>query len=160
MKKMLLVIDLQKSFINPNTEFLISKIDSLVNSGSYDLVVFTKFINDNDSMWVKKLNYKGCISLEDRKIMIDTKDNIVLEKSLYTAYSDNLINLINLFKIDEVHLCGIDTECCVLKTAFDLFENGYNIKVLSGYSACTHGEESNKNALDIIARNIGKSNVV
>ncbi len=160
MKKMLLVIDLQKSFINPNTEFLISKIDSLVNSGSYDLVVFTKFINDNDSMWVKKLNYKGCISLEDRKIMIDTKDNIVLEKSLYTAYSDNLINLINLFKIDEVHLCGIDTECCVLKTAFDLFENGYNIKVLSGYSACTHGEESNKNALDIIARNIGKSNVI
>lgn len=160
MKKMLLVIDLQKSFINPNTEFLISKIDSLVNSGSYDLVVFTKFINDNDSMWVKKLNYKGCISLEDRKIMIDTKDNIVLKKSLYTAYSDNLINLINLFKIDEVHLCGIDTECCVLKTAFDLFENGYNIKVLSGYSACTHGEESNKNALDIIARNIGKSNVI
>lgn len=160
MKKMLLVIDLQKSFINPNTEFLISKIDSLVNSGSYDLVVFTKFINDNDSMWVKKLNYKGCISLEDRKIMINTKDNIVLEKSLYTAYSDNLINLINLFKIDEVHLCGIDTECCVLKTAFDLFENGYNIKVLSGYSACTHGEESNKNALDIIARNIGKSNVI
>lgn len=160
MKKMLLVIDLQKSFINPNTEFLISKIDSLVNSGSYDLVVFTKFINDNDSMWVKKLNYKGCISLEDRKIMIDTKDNIVLEKSLYTAYSTNLINLINLFKIDEVHLCGIDTECCVLKTAFDLFENGYNIKVLSSYSACTHGEESNKNALDIIARNIGKSNVI
>lgn len=160
MKKMLLVIDLQKSFINPNTEFLISKIDSLVNSGSYDLVVFTKFINDNDSMWVKKLNYKGCISLEDRKIMINTKDNIVLEKSFYTAYSDNLINLINLFKIDEVHLCGIDTECCVLKTAFDLFENGYNIKVLSGYSACTHGEESNKNALDIIARNIGKSNVI
>ena len=160
MKKMLLVIDLQKSFINPNTEFLISKIDSLVNSGSYDLVVFTKFINDNDSMWVKKLNYKGCISLEDRKIMIDTKDNIVLEKSLYTAYSNNLINLINLFKIDEVYLCGIDTECCVLKTAFDLFENGYDIKVLSGYSACTHGEESNKNALDIIARNIGKSNVI
>lgn len=160
MKKMLLVIDLQKSFINPNTEFLISKIDSLVNSGNYDLVVFTKFINDNDSMWVKKLNYKGCISLEDRKIMIDTKDNIVLEKSLYTAYSNNLINLINLFKIDEVHLCGIDTECCVLKTAFDLFENGYDIKVLSGYSACTHGEESNKNALDIIARNIGKSNVI
>lgn len=160
MKKMLLVIDLQKSFINPNTEFLISKIDSLVNSGSYDLVVFTKFINDNDSMWVKKLNYKGCISLEDRKIMINTKDNIVLEKSLYTAYSDNLINLINLFKIDEVHLCGIDTECCVLKTAFDLFENGYNIKVLKDYSACTHGKESNKNALDIIARNIGKSNVI
>lgn len=160
MKKMLLVIDLQKSFINPNTEFLISKIDSLVNSGGYDLVAFTKFINDNDSMWVKKLDYRGCISLEDRKIMIDTKDNIVLEKSLYTAYSDNLINLINLFKIDEVHLCGIDTECCVLKTAFDLFENGYNIKVLSGYSACTHGEESNKNALDIIARNIGKNNVI
>lgn len=160
MKKMLLVIDLQKSFINPNTEFLISKIGSLVNSGSYDLVVFTKFINDSDSMWVKKLDYRGCISLEDRKIMIDTKDNIVLEKNLYTAYSNILINLINLFNIDEVHLCGIDTECCVLKTAFDLFENGYDIKVLKDYSACTHGEESNKIALDIIARNIGRSNVI
>lgn len=160
MKSMLLVIDLQKSFINENTLYLVKRVDKLVNSSKYDLIVFTKFINNEDSIWVKKLNYTGCISLEDRKIVVDTKENIVLEKSVYTAYSKKLINIINDNNIELINICGIDTECCVLKTAFDLFENGYDVKVLKDYSGSTHGMKSNKTALSIIARNIGKDNVI
>lgn len=112
MKSMLLVIDLQKSFINENTLYLVKRVDKLVNSSKYDLIVFTKFINNEDSIWVKKLNYTGCISLEDREIVVDTKENIVLEKSVYTAYSKELINIINDNNIELINICGIDTECC------------------------------------------------
>jgi len=50
MKSMLLVIDLQKSFINENTLYLVKRVDKLVNSSKYDLIVFTKFINNEDSI--------------------------------------------------------------------------------------------------------------
>ena len=160
MKSLLLVIDLQKSFINENTKYLIDRINSLVNSSMYDYVIFTKFINKIDSIWVKKLNYIGCLSDKDREIVLDTKDKMILEKDVYTAYSKKLVDYIKSNNIDVIYLCGIDTECCVLKTAFDLFENGYDVKVLKDYSGSTHGMESNNYILDVIGRSIGRDNVI
>ena len=58
MKKLLLVIDAQKSFINEITEPYVKKIQELVNSNKYEKVAFTKFINSKDSIWYKKLKYK------------------------------------------------------------------------------------------------------
>lgn len=160
MKSLLLVIDLQKSFINENTKYLIDRINNLVNSSMYDYVIFTKFINKIDSIWVKKLNYIGCLSDKDREIVLDTKDKMILEKDVYTAYSKKLVDYIKSNNIDVIYLCGIDTECCVLKTAFDLFENGYDVKVLKDYSGSTHGMESNNYILDVIGRSIGRDNVI
>lgn len=93
MKSLLLVIDLQKSFINENTKYLIDRINNLVNSSMYDYVIFTKFINKINSIWVKKLNYMGCLSDEDREIVLDTKDKMIFEKDVYTAYSKKISRL-------------------------------------------------------------------
>lgn len=54
MKKLLLVIDMQKGFINENTNFLIDKIRDLLNNDYFDKIAFTKFINYSDSYFVKK----------------------------------------------------------------------------------------------------------
>ena len=43
MKTLLLVIDVQKTFINENTEFVVSKIQSLIDASLYDMVAFTRF---------------------------------------------------------------------------------------------------------------------
>ena len=37
-------------------------------------------------------------------------------------------------------MCGVDIDCCVLKTAFDFFENDYNVFVLKDLCASTNGE--------------------
>lgn len=157
--KILVVIDLQRAFINSNTEYLVRRIEDLVNSGKFDKIIFTKFINYEDSIYTSKLGYNRCISYDDQSIMIDTRDNIVINKYVYTAYNDEFINNINKDS-DIIYLCGIDTECCVLKTSFDLFENGYDVKVLKEYSGSTHGEESNNYMLEVIGRSIGKGNVI
>ena len=73
MKKLLLVIDVQNDFINGNTEEVLPKIKELVNSDKYDLIAFTRFINDENSIWYKKLHYKGCMTKEGQEIVIDTK---------------------------------------------------------------------------------------
>ena len=160
MKSLLIVIDLQKAFVNDNTKHIVEKINSLINEKKYDETIFTRFVNYNGSIWTQKLNYKECISNDSRELMIDTKDNLIFDKSIYSALTNELKNYIEDNKIDNIYLCGIDTECCVLKTAFDLFENGYNVYVLKDYCACTHGELRHSNAIEILKRNIGDKYVI
>ena len=157
---LLLVIDLQNAFINDNTNHLIKKINNLIHNSRYDNIVFTRFINNNDSIWTKKLNYNECISDESKKIVIDTNNNLVIDKNIYSAFTDKLKKYIIDNNIKNIYLCGIDTECCVLKTALDLFENGYNIYVLKEYCACTRGITRHNNAIEILKSNIGEKYVI
>ncbi len=157
---LLLVIDLQKAFINENTIDVVERIDKLIKDNKYDNIIFTRFINTDNSIWVKKLKYEECISNESKRIVLDTNNNLVIDKNIYSAFSEQLKKYISDNKIDNIYLCGIDTECCILKTAFDLFENGYNVYVLKDYCACTHGEVRHNNAIEILKRNIGEEYVI
>lgn len=115
MKKLLLVIDVQNDFVNDNTKNTLIKIKELVNSNNYDLIAFTRFINDEDSIWYKKLNYKGCMTKEQQKIVIDTENNKIFDKKIYTAVNDELKDYIRENDISEIYLCGFDTDACVQK---------------------------------------------
>ena len=84
-------------------------------------------------------------------------DTLMCERA---TYNDELKNYININNIENIYLCGIDIECCVLVTALNLFENGYNVFVLKDYVYCTHGEERKNNAIEILKRNIGEKNVL
>lgn len=54
-------------------------------------------------------------------------------------------------------MAGIDTDCCVMKTALDLFEIGIKPIVLSHYCASTGGNNIHLAALDMLKRNIGEA---
>ncbi len=160
MSSLLLVIDLQKQFINKHTNFLPAKIDKIIKQNKFEFVVFTKFINSTDSVFCEKLNWKGCLTNESREIVINTGKSKIFEKTIYSALNDELKNYIIKNKITKIYLCGIDTECCVLKTALDLFENNFDVYVLKDFCASTHGKTRHENALKILMRNIGINKVV
>ena len=73
MKKLLLVIDVQKDFINDITIEYTDKIEELINSNKYDDVAFTKFLNNKNSKWYKELKYNGCLDETGQEIVIDAK---------------------------------------------------------------------------------------
>ena len=106
MSKLLLAIDVQKDFINEQTLKTLNKIKRLIDSKKYDIVAFTRFINDEDSIWYKKLNYKGCMTEEDQSIMIDIKNNKVFEKTIYSAMNKELIEYIKENNIERQSLEG------------------------------------------------------
>lgn len=160
MNSLLLIIDLQKVFINKNTRKLPKKINKIINDKKYNKIAFTRFNNFDDSIYVKKLKWKKCINVDDKKIMIDIGNNKVFNKYVYSAVNEEFIKFIKENNITNIYLCGIDIECCVLKTAIDLFELGYNVYVLKDYCTCTHGIIRKNNALKIIKRCIGKDNVI
>lgn len=160
MDNFLLVIDLQNGFMNENTKELPNKIEEIVNSGKYQNIVFTRFVNSVNSIFSKKLNWNGCINDRDIQIVINTKNNKILDKSIYSAVNKNLLDYIEKNNIKNIYLCGIDTEACILKTAFDLFEKEYNVYVLKDYCASTLGIERHNNAIEILKRNIGEKYII
>lgn len=160
MNSLLLVIDLQKNFINENTKSVPDNISNLINTNRFDYVVFTKFVNDINSQFYKILGYKGCLNTEDRRIVIDTNNNKIIEKKIYTALNQELVQFIKEKNIGIIYLCGIDTDACVLKTAIDLFENNYNVKVIEDCSMSHSGIEFHEYAIKMLEKLIGKPNVV
>ena len=159
-KKLLLIIDLQESFINESTKLLPQKIEKLLISNKFDYIVFTKFINDDKSNFYKILNYKGCMTEKDRNIVIDTKNCKIIEKRVYTAYNDELKSYIDSNNIKTIYLCGIDTDACVLKTALDLFENNFDVKVIEDCSMSHSGIEYHISAINMLRKLIGNQNVI
>lgn len=161
MNSLLLVIDLQNQFINKHTKLLPKKIEELINSKKYNFVAFTKFLNSTESIFYKSLNWEGCITTESRELAICSGGGEpIFEKTIYSALNQELKNFIAKNKISKIYLCGIDTECCVLKTALDMFESGLDVYVLKDYCACTRGKHRHNNALKILKRNIGKDKVI
>ena len=160
MNNLLLVIDLQENFINENTKNVPNSIKKLIDSNIANHIVFTKFINDDSSNFYKVLNYKGCMSEKDRNIVIDTKDYKIIEKRVYTAYNNELKLYINTNNIKTIYLCGIDTDACVLKTALDLFENNFDVKVIEDCSMSHSGIEYHISAINMLRKLIGNQNVI
>ncbi len=113
----------------------------------------------NDSIWYKKLNYKGCMTKEQQKIVIDTENNKIFDKKICTAVNDELKDYIRENDISEIYLCGFDTDACVQKTAIDLFEQNYEVYVLEDYCMSQRGEELHNIIIDNLKRLIGTDSI-
>ena len=160
MKTLLLVVDVQNDFINEYTKNTLVKIKELINLNKYDLTAFTRFINDENSIWYKELNYNGCITKEGQKVAIDTNNYKIFDKKIYTAVNDELKNYIKENDITEIYLCGFDTDACIQKTAMDLFEQKYNVYVLKDYCMSNKGKEIHDFYINNLTRLIGKDRVI
>ena len=130
MSTLLLVIDVQNGFINEQSSWLPAKLAEYIKSSNYTDVFATKFVNNTESSCYKFLNWSGCMTAQECAICseLDGLYSRVFTKSTYTCVTDELLSVISNY--DEIHLVGISTTCCVVATAYDLFDRGYNIKVI------------------------------
>ena len=88
MNTLLLIIDLQKDFINEHTKDIIPKIECLISQNKFNKVIFTKFINSQDNICFKRLNYQGCMNEDGQKIVINTNNNKIIDKQIYSTFNE------------------------------------------------------------------------
>lgn len=162
MRKALIIIDLQKGFINKLTKELPFKIRNFIeqNSKDYCLTIFTQYINHPGSNFVKNLNYLGFMEKERYDIVEEIKEFInkdnLFSKDTYSSFVNNkLLRLLNKKGIKQVDLAGIDTENCVLTFARDAFDRGFKVNVLKNLCGSHSNPDLHKAALEIIKENIG-----
>lgn len=161
MKKALLILDMEQAFINDYTNDLPSKIEDYIASTYYDHIVIGKFINHLDSIFLKRLGMNHCLDKEDCELLIQpSKPYIVMERTAYTMYTEQLETYLKENKIKYVYLCGIDTNKSILKTALDLLERGYYVYIIKNLCRSSLGTTYHDMAIRLLEQAIGKDYII
>ena len=119
--KKLLIVDMQKGFINKNNGFLVKNVQNLIDCGGFDKIYATKFLNHKGSQFFKFLNWSRFCENSETDFAVDLpKDVVMIEKTSYALAGAEVEKFFD--KDDEVYLCGTDYDSCVLAIAFQLFD--------------------------------------
>ena len=134
--KVLLVVDMQKGFINTyNNVGLVSKINNLIENGKYDKLIFTKFKNDTlkNAFYQEKIGWNGLKTHEEQELVVNVpKGSIVLEKYGYGLERKDL-EYINSLSAKEMDIFGVKAEACVYAIALQLWDTGIYPNILINY---------------------------
>lgn len=158
--KNIILVDMQKGFINENNNHLVDKINTYLTSNKFDNIFFTQCINNSQSPYTKILNWNGMADSDEQKIIINNqKQAIILTKDCY-GISQKDIELLKSLNINEIEICGTDIDACCLAMGFNLFDN--NIKPIFIKDLCSTSSR-NVNmasfAFSIIERQFGKDSI-
>ena len=161
MKKALLILDMEEAFMNENTKDLENKIEDYVALTYYDHIIVGKFINQLNSPFVKTLGDTKCLDPKDCTLLVQlSKPHIVMERTAYTMYTEELEQYLKEEQIKYIYLCGMDTDRSILKTAIDLFERGYSIYIIKSLCKSSVGIENHTMAISLLERLIGKEYII
>jgi len=155
--KTLLVVDVQNAFIKPKIKDLPKAIRRHIDAGGYDHVLFTKFVNRKGSNFVTLLGWDKAFRAPDTDIVPELADlasrDTTFVKSTYSAFkSERLIRYLRAHRIRTLDVCGVEFDGCVLATAFEGFDLGYEIRVLNRIARST-------TTLEKATENITKRNI-
>lgn len=159
--KALLIIDVQNYFIKENTLDIPDKIAAYIENNSFDFLVFTKFINNEESSFFKLLNWQKCtsspdIDIDERLVNIANK-SMVFEKNTYSIFkAKGLREYLDSNNIKVLYMCGIDTDSCILASMYEAFDMGYESHILKHLTFSRGGEDLYSSALKIIKRDLEK----
>ena len=159
MSQPLLVVDVQRCFINTFTKHIPGRIRRLIERGDYAPVLWTRFINTPGSPYQRLLQWHACSEPVDTEVVdelrgLADRDDVYTKEGL-TGIPDQLAQRLKREHIDNISLVGIDTDMCVLKVAMDIFDLGIEPIILVDCCASTGGLQSHLAGLSILSRNIG-----
>jgi nicotinamidase-related amidase len=156
----LMVVDVQKGFVNEHTAHIPARAEALQHD--YAHVIATRFVNAAGSPHRTILKWSRFAPGDpETDLAFELRaDAHIIEKAVYTAVTPALLAWLRARNIDTVHLCGIDTDACVMKNALDLFEAGIRPVVLADACMSHAGPEMHAFGLEILRRLIGHANVV
>src|SRR5215207_1582953 len=159
MSQPLLVVDVQQGFINDFTHHIPARIARLIETGEFEPLLFTRFVNTPDSPYHRLLDWHACAGPPDTDLVPELRaiaaPSNVFDKRGLTGVPDALAERVTRDKIQQISVVGIDTDMCVLKIAMDLFDAGIEPIVLIDCCASTAGLQAHLAGLAILSRNSG-----
>ena len=131
----------------------------LTNSGLFDTIIATKFINKEGSQYIRILNWHRLLESPETDLISNLHYDILVEKRVYTCINSEFLDLLKRLNDNQtpthVFVVGADTDCCVLKIAADLFENDIWPIVLVDYCNSNGGPKSHEAGKLVMSRLIG-----
>lgn len=158
----LLLVDFQEGFVNnlkiKDQKNVITKVNKLLNLHNFDLIVFTKFNNENELFKIV-LNYEFDMHFSDLEISTENLKNFAVFEKSTCGITNEIIEFLKQQNITKIYVAGLDLDACIIATMFNLFDNG--IQPVLVLDACATPRAKNyKSSLKIIESNFGKNSIV
>ncbi len=163
--KILVVVDVQTYFLNDHTIHLPKAIAECIEAHVFNDVVFFQYVNHPNSNFVKLFAWNHMmhgkeVELASELVPYANKHHTFNKHTFSIFGSDEFVRYLANKKDVELYLCGIDTDACVLASAFAAFEKDHNVKVIEDLCASHHGLKFHQDAIELMKRNIGKVCIV
>lgn len=68
--KSIIIIDMQKGFINENNKHIIDKINNYLSANTFKNIFYTKFYNNENSSFAKILKWNGMITKKSKNLLL------------------------------------------------------------------------------------------
>ncbi len=161
-KKALFIIDVQKGFMNAHTLHLPAAVTALQRNPYYDTVLASRFINSAESPYIRWLGWERMQSGEETSLAFRPVNHaFIIDKGVYNSMNPVIFKMFEDSRIEEVHLCGLDTNMCVLITACAIFDDGrFRPYVLADACASHSGQEYHDCGLKLLEKAIGRKQII
>lgn len=177
-KKALIIVDVQPVFLTKENKYVLKNITELLNTTSYDLYVNAVFYADEKSIWKKQTNWTvskdQAVTEKGIQDILDTKRNVLnVVKQTKSVFKGEVVPSVTLGswhatvqnmivrngmgdtwreidKIEEVHIIGLDTNDCVLATAYEAFDMGFFTYVIEECVQSSSGNDIHEKGLALL----------
>ncbi len=158
--KNILIVDMQTGFLKQTDSCLIENINNYLLENKFNNVFYTKCTNTSKSPFTKLLKWNGLQDENEKEIaVLILKNGLILEKDQY-ALNQKHIKLFKKLKINEIEICGTDSDACVLAIAFQLFDNNIRPVILENLiTTSSKNPKALSTSLEIMRRNFGKDSI-
>ncbi len=156
-KKALIVVDVQPAFLNERNEYIVDNILRLLDRIKYDAFVVATFHAEKGSLW--EIQQKWTCPKGDRTETIEKLSEklkafspIMVEKETKSVFKGDkdIAKILEGKDIEEVHVVGLDTNDCVLATAYEAFDRGFVTYVIEECCQSSSSDVLHQQALKIL----------
>lgn len=156
MKKALVVIDVQNYFMNDYTKEIPGKVaDYIREKGKeFDQVVFFSFLNNENTAFYKFYGWKDMTGPPETDLCPEIEEvsnqNMFVKDTRSCLKNEKFKKFLEDNEIGELYLCGLNTEECILSTAYDGFDCGFNIFIIKNLCSSKYSMEAHENGLRVL----------
>ncbi len=160
-KRALIIVDVQSSFADKNNP-IVSAIEKVIRDGKYHAIIEAVFSTEGNPLWKKQTGWicEFKETLPEIKNLIDKSPlKIYSKKNTKSAWkgTPDIYPFIKKNGIEEIHVIGYDANDCVMATAMESFDLGFQTYVIEEAVGSSNGENLRKEAIEIL-RNVDGTN--
>ncbi|MEV6527930.1 cysteine hydrolase [Longispora sp. NPDC051575] len=166
-RSVLIVVDMQNGFVREKSEHVVPIVVDLVErwQAAGGDTLFTRYINYPGSPFERLIHWSRLQSQPEIDFVPElvpyvARATAVLDKLIYTPFTDAGASLIQSHGWTDLYICGLATESCVLKTAVDAFERDLTPWVIEDASGSHAGQEAHDAGILVTSRFIGSGQII
>ena len=155
--KALVVVDVQPSFLKTRNKYVVQNILELLSKTKYDLYIEATFHAEKGSLWDIQQSWicpKGeetrTVSEISKKLEILNAVRVEKETKSVFKGDKNVALILKDKNITEVHVVGLDTNDCVLATAYESFDLGFVTYAIEECCESSSSKELREHAIEIL----------